>query len=186
MSAPSRIPYDELPPELQTRLEARVRRLGYLGEFFQVAAHQPTALAAFIDYTEALKESLPDRLVETIALSIASATDNAYERVQHERLALKIGMPEPQVRALVTGSASSLDGFDELELAAIELSREVLAAGGRSCAASYRRVAARSDDVTAVGCLMCAVRYLAHSTMSNTWGLVAPGKSPLAEKTAHA
>jgi alkylhydroperoxidase family enzyme len=184
VSRPARIAYDDLPDELQEKLAARVRRLGYLGEFFQVAAHQPAALAGFIDYTEALKDSLPARLVETIALSMAAATGNAYERVQHERLALKLGIPEPQIRALVSRRASTDEGFSELELAAIRLSFDVIDARGGSCESSYSRVASLTDDATAVGCLMTAVRYLAHSTMANTWGLAAPGKSPLAETVA--
>ena len=87
---------------LRSRLKARVDRLGYLGEFFQVAAHQPEALAGFIAFTEALKEHLDWRLAEVIALTVATETGNAYERVQHERLALTLGMTESEVRGLVS------------------------------------------------------------------------------------
>jgi alkylhydroperoxidase family enzyme len=175
---PSRIGYEQLPPELQSRLEARVARLGYLGEFFQVAAHQPRALAGFIDYTEALKDALPDRLVEVIALTAATATANDYERVQHERLALRLGFTEEEVRALVT-DGGSLDAFSAAERAAIALAREVCAARGGACR-SYEQVEQLVGEEVAVGCLMTAVRYLAHATMANTWGLAAPVPSPLA------
>jgi len=174
---PARIGYEELPPELKARLRARVERLGYLGEFFQVGAHQPQALAGFIDYTEALKDALPDRLVEAIALTAATATANAYERVQHERLALKLGFTEQAVRALVSYGAS-LDAFSETERAAVALAREVCAARGGACA-SYPELERLAGEQLAVGCLMTAVRYLAHATMANTWGLAAPVSSPL-------
>lgn len=45
----ARIELDDLPPPVATRLAPRVKRLGYLGEFFKCTAHQPEALAAFID-----------------------------------------------------------------------------------------------------------------------------------------
>ena len=177
MTSTSRIQFDELPDDLQTRLRARVQRLGYLGEFFQVGAHQPVALAGFIDYTEALKDALPHRLVETIALTAATATDNSYERVQHERLALTLGFSEAEVRALVTPDGS-LEAFSPAERAAGALAREVCAARGAACPAYGELETLVGEDV-AVGCLMTAVRYLAHATMANTWGLAPPVPSPL-------
>ena len=178
MTRTSRIPFDELPDELRTRLHARVQRLGYLGEFFQVGAHQPAALAGFIDYTEALKDTVPHRLVETIALTAATATGNAYERVQHERLALKHGFSEAEVRALVDRNAD-LETFSPAERAAAALAREVCAARGAACPAYGELEALVGEDI-AVGCLMTAVRYLAHATMANTWGLAPPVTSPIA------
>ena len=159
----------------------RVARLGYLGEFFQIAAHQPDALAGFVDFTEALKRALPPRLVEVVALTVAVATGNAYERVQHERLALTVGLDDDAVRALVAGTAPA-QRFGELERAAFALAREVVAGGGGSCARTYARLEAVAGPSIAVGCLMTAARYLAHATMANTWGLAAPVSSPLQEE----
>src|SRR5438309_28638 len=85
------------------RVAGEPRRLGYLGEFFQVAAHQPAALSAFVSFSEALKDALPWRLVEVIALTVSARTGNAYERVQHERLALTLGMRVEEARALASG-----------------------------------------------------------------------------------
>jgi len=184
MPATTRIPFEDLPAGLRSRLEARVARLGYLGEFFQVAAHQPEALAGFIDYTEALKESVPARLVEAIALTIASESGNAYERVQHERLALKLGFTEAEIRSLVAQGAS-LDGFPPEERAAVELARQVRTACGGACPA-YDELERMVGEEVAVGCLMTAVRYLAHATMSNTWALTPPVASPLEAEAARA
>ncbi len=177
MAQTPRVHYEDLPEELQARLAAKVERLGYLGEFFQVAAHQPAALAGFIDYTEALKTALPDRLVEAIALTVATRTGNDYERVQHERLALTLGMQASEVRALVDGSP---EGLSPAESAAVDLARCVVAGRGRGCPAAFDRLALLEGPEVAVGCLMTAARYLAHATMANTWRLAPPVPSPLA------
>jgi AhpD family alkylhydroperoxidase len=94
------IALEDMPPDLQELLRPRVERLGYLGEFFQRAAHQPDALAAFHRWTEALKDALPFRVVEAIALTVATQTGNNYERVQHEHLALAGGMSREEIVAL--------------------------------------------------------------------------------------
>lgn len=54
-----RLELDQLPAELATALRPRVQRLGYLGEFFKCAAHQPAALLSFMRFTDDLKEVLP-------------------------------------------------------------------------------------------------------------------------------
>ena len=81
-----RLEMEELPAELAAALQPRVRRLGYLGEFFKCAAHQPKALLSFMALTDDLKEALPDQLTEVVALSVAGWMGNTYERNQHERL----------------------------------------------------------------------------------------------------
>ena len=96
----ARIELDDLPPAVATRLAPRVKRLGYLGEFFKCTAHQPQALAAFIDFTEAGKGALDDRLVEVIALTVAQWMENAYERHQHERLSVRLGFGRDWVAAV--------------------------------------------------------------------------------------
>jgi alkylhydroperoxidase family enzyme len=182
--ATPRIEYSELPPGLQERLRAKVERLGYLGEFFQVAANQPGALAHFIDFTEDLKAALTPDLVEAIALSVAAATGNAYERVQHERLALKLGFERGWVEGLVAGETGG-ERFSPEQSAAAALAREVVAARGASCAEGFERLQELAGPAVAVACLMTAVRYLAHATMANTWGLRPPVDSPLGPDAEH-
>jgi len=189
MTVTPRISYEELPSALREQLRPRVERLGYLGEFFQVAAHQPDALRHFVGWTEALKDALDWRLVESIALTVAAETGNDYERVQHERLALKLGMSVPEVRALVGGAAAASAreiGLSEAELAAVRLARQVVQVRGGACTTAYEALERIVGAQIAVGCLMTAARYLAHSTLSNTWGVRAPVSSPLAEEEARA
>src|SRR5919199_3671263 len=100
-----RLSFQELDPQVANALRPKVERLKYLGEFFQCAAHQPRALLSFHRLTDDLKEALPDNLTEVVALSVATLMDNAYERVQHERLALKLGFTEAWVREVVSMKA---------------------------------------------------------------------------------
>src|SRR6185295_6721997 len=67
-----RLEMNELAPEVQNALAARVKRLGYLGEFFKCSGHNPDVLVPFMEMTEALKEALPDRLTEVGALTVAA------------------------------------------------------------------------------------------------------------------
>src|SRR5205823_5487838 len=98
---------DALPAsDAPTQETHGVERLNYLGEFFQCTGHQPRALMSFYMLTEDLKETLPDSLTELVALTIAAKMRNAYERVQHERLALKLGFGEEWVREVLSLEAN--------------------------------------------------------------------------------
>ena len=88
----------EMPPELASALAPRIARLGYLGEFSSAPAHQPEALLSFLEFTGHLKHSLPNDLTEIVALTVAALMDNDYERIQHERLSLKLGFGEGWLR----------------------------------------------------------------------------------------
>jgi alkylhydroperoxidase/carboxymuconolactone decarboxylase family protein YurZ len=180
-SAPrTHLSLEQMPPELQELLGPRVRRLGYLGEFFQRAAHQPEALAAFHRWTKALKSVLPSRLVEAIALTVATQTGNDYERFQHERLALRLGMTREEIVALEGARPGACPTLAEEEVAAAALARCMLDDFGRGCEPALLRLSRLIGEPGAVGCLMVAARYLAHAAMSNAWGLQPPVDSPLA------
>jgi alkylhydroperoxidase family enzyme len=87
-----KLSFAELPASIATLLKPKYERLGYLGEFFARTAHQEAALKAFIEFTDAAKGSLGDNVVELIALTVASMKGVDYEKNQHERLAVKLGM----------------------------------------------------------------------------------------------
>jgi alkylhydroperoxidase family enzyme len=113
-----RIPFPQLPSELAELLGPRVERLGYLGEFFQVAAHQPNALGHFVRFTESLNGALPDRLMELVALSVSTRLENDYERHQHERLSLKLGFSLEWLRAVERLEPATAVELEPLERAA--------------------------------------------------------------------
>lgn len=96
-----RLSPDALGADVAEMLRPRVARLGYLGEFFTCAAHQPAVLMSFMAFTEDLKRALPERITEAVALTVSTELGNAYERHQHERLSLELGFSEAWVRAVM-------------------------------------------------------------------------------------
>src|SRR5258708_38948951 len=95
-----RLEMSELAPNVRETLAARVKRLGYLGEFFKTSGHNPDVLVSFMEMTEALKEALPDRLTEVGSLTVAGIMGNSYERNQHERLSEKLGFGRAWIAAV--------------------------------------------------------------------------------------
>src|SRR5258708_29808144 len=110
-----RLSMAELDPDLAELLRPKVERLNYLGEFFQFTGHQPRALISFYTLTEDLKKALPDNLTELVALTVATLMDNAYERVQHERLALKLGLSGAWIREVLSLQTSKTSDRPHLE-----------------------------------------------------------------------
>src|SRR5437660_11111696 len=121
-----RLSMADLDPELARLLRPKVDRLNYLGEFFQCAGHQPRALISFYQLTEDLKEALPDNLTELVALTVAAKMNNAYEQVQHERLALKLGLSEQWVREVISLKTVGDSQLSETELQVQQLTMAVL------------------------------------------------------------
>ncbi|HVP84146.1 MAG TPA: hypothetical protein VMS78_05450 [Rhizomicrobium sp.] len=176
-----RISYDELPPNLKEELAAKVRRLGYLGEFFQIAAHQPDALYHFNRFTETLKEALPHNLVELLALTLSTWSENFYERVQHERLALKLGLSENWVKEVERLSPNETTRLTPTEKAAQALALSMAKTQGRNSRADAEAFAKLTDHQTLVGVLLTVGRYLAHSAFCNTMQIKPPVSSPIGE-----
>jgi alkylhydroperoxidase family enzyme len=171
----------DFPTALRERLAPRVERLGYLGDFFTHAAHQPDALLHFYDFTESLKAVIPERIVEIIALTVAADTDAEYERVQHERLALMIGMDAIEVQALAAGALHRFPSFSPAERAAHVLATCVTKRWGHGCGPAFLRLKRLIGEPVAVACLLLAGRYVAHATVANVWGLLAPVPSPFVD-----
>src|SRR5258708_13433984 len=107
----------DLDPRIAAALAPRVARLGYLGEFFKCTGHQPEPLLAFMEFTEALKKSLPDRLTELVALTVAALARNDYERHQHERLSDKLGFGRDWIRAVLALAPDKAGALTDAERA---------------------------------------------------------------------
>jgi len=167
-----RLTHAELSPPLRDALAAKVERLGYLGEFFAVGGHQPAALLAFNQFTEALKAALPAELTEVVALTVASEWGNDYERHQHERLARTLDFDDGWIAA-ATGTGDPANLGDTARLAR-ELVLAMLADRGHRAAA---RVAATTEALgpeLTVGLLLVVGRYVAHAVVSNSLELRPP------------
>jgi len=164
---------DELDPVVRQRLQSKIDRLGYLGGFFQLTAHQPEALAAFIDYTDATKRALPDDLAEIVALTVATATGNDYERHQHERLSVKLGLGKEWV-----ASVEKLDPENsELTPEQRATQRWVLAVlkeHGRGTAPELDGLVRGVGPKAAIAVALMCGRYVAHATIANSFGIQPP------------
>lgn len=169
-----RLEMDALRPDLAQALEPRVKRLGYLGEFFKCTAHVPQALLSFMQFTEALKVPLPQKLTETVALTVACATGNDYERHQHERLSLKLGFGKEWVAAvekLEVGEAAALSREEQVTQAFVLAALEGF---GRGCEAEWEEVVDTLDVEQATAVLLLVGRYATHTIVVNTLRLQPP------------
>lgn len=171
---------EQLDPRLRQALEARVRRLGYLGEFFKCAALQPDSLLAFIELTEALKQALPDRLTEVVALTIAARAGNAYERNQHERLCLKLGYDRAFI-AFLTGRSTAPDPLAPAEQAVRRLALATLEHEGRGVSAELSAVVEAVGPAQAMAVLLLIGRYRTHALLVNALELLPPVPSIFAD-----
>ncbi len=174
-----RLSYSELDPQLAEMLRPKVERLNYLGEFFQCIGHQPRALMSFYSLTEDLKDALPDNLTELVALTIAAKMRNAYERVQHERLAFKLGFSEAWIRAVISLKAKPGGELSATELLAQQLALAVLERQGHETNTELEEVIKAIGHKQAVAVLMLIGRYVMHALITNCLALKPPVSSRL-------
>jgi carboxymethylenebutenolidase len=171
---------EDLPPELAKRLRARIDRLGYLGDFFRIAAHQPAMLAAFIDFTEAGRQALPGALAEIVALTVATYTRNDYERHQHERLAVRMGLGRDWVQAVERLDPDHEDLSPEQQ-ATMTWIIAALKDQGHDSGQSLERLVEKLGPATAIAVVLLTGRYLAHATLVNSFGVRPPVTSIFAD-----
>ena len=174
-----RLKAEELPPDVAAFLRPRVERLGYLGEFFRCTAHQPKALLSFLRFTDDLKHALPEDLTEVVALTVATVMNNAYERVQHERLSLRLGFGENWVRTVLSAKPEKSGVLSEAESLVQKLTLAVLARKGHDTRPELENVIQEIGYQQAVAVLMLIGRYMTHALIVNTLALAPPGPSPL-------
>jgi alkylhydroperoxidase family enzyme len=170
--------FEQLPPAIADRLRAKYQRLGYLGEFFARTAYQEAALAAFIDFTEAAKGELDARIVELIALTVASLKHVDYERNQHERLAVNLGFGSGWVAAVeeLQPDADRPRG-DKLSTLERTVQRLVIAAVRADGHGVTRELDETVDALGisgAVAVLMVMARYTTHALLVNSLGIRPP------------
>ena len=174
-----RLSITDLDPDLAELLRPKVERLNYLGEFFQCTGHQPRALISFYTLTEDLKKALPDNLTELVALTIAAKMNNAYERVQHERLSLKLGLSEAWVREVVSLLSNREGNLSETELVVRKFVLAVIERGGHETGAELEEVVKAIGHEKGIGVLMLIGRYVMHALIANSLALKPPVTSPL-------
>jgi hypothetical protein len=169
-----RLELGELPPALAAALEPRVKRLGYLGEFFQCCAHQPRALAAFIELTETGQDGLSQRLAEVIALTCATWMGNDYERNQHERLSVRLGFEREWVAAANALRPEADSALTAEERGVQRLTLAILESRGKAAGTLFEEAVQSLGPQAAVAVLMVVGRCVAHGLIVNTLGLAPP------------
>ncbi len=174
-----RLSLDDMPADLADMLRPRVARLGYLGEFFRCAAHQPAALASFMRFTEDLKTALPDRLTELVALTVSAVMNNAYERHQHERLSLTLGFSEGWIREVLTLGADERQAMTVDERRVQQFVIDVVELKGHATRPLLESIAQALGPAQAIAILMLVGRYVTHALIVNSLALEPPVPSPL-------
>lgn len=162
-----------LSDELSALLQPRIARLGYLGAFFAVSARQPEALAGFVRFTEALKDAVPEALGEVVALRVATALDNAYEKAQHEALVRTRGVSKGWITA-ASGGNDEIGALNADELIVRNLTDEVLANTGHAASDVMALAVDRFGPDLVVGIVLLISRFIAHAHAANAFALVDP------------
>ncbi len=171
-----RLEFEELDEEVAAALAEKYERLGYLGEFFQCMGPQPRGLKAFIDFTDAAKGALPEKIVELVALTVATRLDNEYERHQHERLSVRLGFGKSWIaeveRLEPEYAAADLDATEQL------VQRYVLDAvdnhGRGTAPQALAPVVEALGPEQAVALLMVLGRYVSHALIVNSLEIGSP------------
>lgn len=168
------VPRESLPPALAEALRPRIERLGYLGEFFTCAAHQPDALLSFMEFTEALKHAVAQNHSELVALTVATTYGNDYERHQHERLATKLGFSRGWIREVEQLAPERARELSDIEQRVQSVVLQLVADAGRVPAETIRTFVDAVGEPEAVAILMLTARYVAHALLSNAFGVRPP------------
>jgi hypothetical protein len=165
---------NDLAPHVQETLGPRVKRLGYLGEFFKCSGHNPDVLVSFMEMTEALKHALPDRLTEVGSLTVAGLMGNAYERNQHERLSEKLGFGRDWVSAVNRLEPDSPGPMSEDERAVQKLALALVERRGHGVEKELNTVIGRIGYQQAMAMLFLIGRYVMHAYVVNALNLAPP------------
>lgn len=169
-----RLEFDAVDAQVRELLKPTVDRLGYFGEFFQVAAHIPGAIPAFVQYTGAVKAKLSDAQNEVLALSVCAMLEADYERIQHERLARKLGFGLDWIAAAEgrPGSHPSTLKDDERRLQA--LAQAAVPSHGLRCADELQAVVELVGHEKAVAALLQISRFITIAVICNALALELP------------
>lgn len=179
-----RIPYEEFDAGLKEALRPKVERLGYCGEIWQIGANVPKSMLSFANLTEDLKDEMPAKVVELVALTVAGVMGNVYERNQHERLADKLGYGRDWIAAVNKLEGDAANGLSDEER---KIQKFVIAAiyrRGMDCKALFETMARAVGPKTATGVLISVGRCITHAIFVNTLELEPPVTSIFGKEKA--
>lgn len=166
--------FEELPDKIATQLEAKYQRLGYLGEFFARAAHQPEALAAFNQFTDAAKDALDLKTVELVALTVATMKEVDYEKNQHERLSVRKGYGRDWVFEVEKLEPENAATFSAEEVLIQRFVIDAVKHDGKSVTPRLDAVIDALGHEDAIAIMMVMARYTTHALLVNCMGIGPP------------
>ncbi|MBO9376291.1 hypothetical protein GG804_05895 [Sphingomonas histidinilytica] len=165
----SPLEFAEIGETLQKLFQPTVDRLGYFGDFFRYGSHAPDVLSAFMGLSVALKGAIPDDVNETVALTVCQAMDFPYERIQHERLSVKLGFDREWIAAMV-GRPSAAE-TTPLQQAARALSIAIVEGRHDAARDAAEQVASLASPGLAVALLFQATRFMQVCAVGRTLGM---------------
>lgn len=169
-----RLERDAMAPALVEYLGPRIKRLGYLGEWFRCAGHAPEVLLAFLKFTDALKDALPLKVSEAIVLTEATVLKNGYEKNQHERLSVRSGFGRDWVAEVERLSPDTAALMTLGERAAQRYVLAALAGDLPRTRTAFDALSAHFSPGEAIAILMLVGRYWTHALGVNTLDLAPP------------
>ena len=172
-----RLAFGELEPALADYLKPTVDRLGYFGEFFQTAGHVPDALRQFMEYTKAVKSPLGDNLNEVLALSVCGALGADYERIQHERLAQRLGFSLDWIAAAAGRPDAKTNPLNAEEALVRKLALAVIADSGHGASELVAETNALLGSQRTIAALLQITRFMTIACVCNSLELKLPVKS---------
>lgn len=183
MSSPwiPRLDVEAMPPALAEYLRPRVRRLGYLGEMFQVGANAPNVLLEFMRFTDALKEAVPFDIGEAVVLTVAARMGNAYESNQHERLCLRSGFAREWIAEVQALAPEASRRMTPAQRAAQRFTLAAIDSRGQGATADFDALREHVDAGTAISIAFLVGRYITHALIVNTLRLAPPVPSAFAD-----
>lgn len=165
----------DFPEDLaEVLMESKIKRLGYLGEFFKYTAHQPGALSAFIQFTEESKKGLSENIIELIALTVAAMEKNSYERNQHERFCVRSGLSREWVAAVNALEPAYQTYLSDEEKVLQEFVITTVRQHGTEVKHLLKKVVSTFGPKAAIAILMVIGRYLTHSIIVKALEIDAP------------
>lgn len=169
-----RFSLEELEPALRAELEPTAARLGYFGEFFQVFGAVPGAVSAFIGYTKAVKAPLGDNENEVLALAVCAALGDSYERIQHERLSIRLGLPMEWIAAAEGREGADMSLLGTQEAALRKLALGIVASHGKGCSMIVAEAVAVLGAQRTTAALLQVTRFMSIATLSNALEMSVP------------
>jgi alkylhydroperoxidase family enzyme len=166
--------FEDLPEKIAFQLKAKYQRLGYLGEFFARTAHQPEALAAFNEFTDSAKGALDLKMVELVALTVASMKHVTYEKNQHERLSIRKGYGRAWVEDVEKLEPENTKRLGPEEILVQRFVVDAIRNDGESVTAQLDAVINALGYEDAIAIMMVMARYAAHALLVKSMDIGPP------------